>query len=332
MHPFDHPNADVILRSSDKEPVDFRVYKLLLSLASPFFSELFSLPQSPIPSLPDECRDPGSLPIVQMTEDRETLHLLLSLCFPISVCKIPHFSSLQEIQKVIEAAFKLEMEGLQRYLRTELISLRFIEAQPLRVFAIAYRYGWDKEARMAARYTLRHHMNPTFFMELGYISGATYYRLQEYHRMCGEVASSRVTLQPALAEHDDGWTWITCQRCPGTMTNNRDFPDVRSWWARWIHKVAEEVRVRPWGDAVKKWDILKDALRQADACPNCAKRAREDLEAFSLMLAVDIEKDISLVRVLEILTIYISSQLNYISIIQVDLDLNFDDWSDFPGT
>jgi hypothetical protein len=245
-----------------------------------------------------------------MTEDRETLRLLLSLCFPVSVSKIPHFSSLQEIQKVIEAAFKLEMEGLQMYLRTELIALRFIESQPLRVFAIAYRYGWDREARMAARYTLRHHMNPAFFLELGYISGATYYRLQEYHRMCGEVASSRVTLQPALAEHDDGWTWITCQRCPGTMASNRDFPDVRSWWARWIHKVAEEVRVRPWGDAVKKWDILKDALRQAEACPNCAKRAREDLEAFSLMLAVDIEKDISL----------------------IDLDLNFDDWSDFPGT
>ena len=205
MHPFDLPNADVILRSSDKEPVDFRVYKLLLSLASPFFSELFNLPQTSAPSASDEFQDPCGLPIIQMTEDRETLRLLLSLCFPVSISKLPHFSSLQEIQKVIEAACKLEMEGLQRYLRTELIALRFIEAQPLRVFAIAYRYGWDREARMAARYSLRHHMNPAFFLELGYISGATYYRLQEYHRMCGEVASSRVTLQPALAEHDDGW-------------------------------------------------------------------------------------------------------------------------------
>ena len=190
MHPFNHPNADVILRSSDKEPVDFRVYKLLLSLASPFFTELFSLPQTSNPSISDECRDPGGLPIIQMTEDRETLRLLLSLCFPVSVSKLPRFSSLQEIQKVIEAAFKLEMEGLQMYLRTELISLRFIEAQPLRVFAIAYRYGWDREARMAARYSLRYHMNPPgYFLELGYISGATYYRLQEYHRMCSEVAS-----------------------------------------------------------------------------------------------------------------------------------------------
>jgi len=310
-HPFDHSNADVILRSSDKEPVDFRVYKLLLSLASPFFSEIFSLPQPSTPSVySDECQDPGGLPVIQMTEDKETLHLLLSLCFPVSVSEIPRFSSLQELQKVIEATFKFDMEGLQKHLRAELVTLRFIEAQPLRVFAIAYRYGWDMEARKAARYTLRHHINPAFVSELGYISGATYYRLQEYHRICGEVASSRVTLQPVLAEHDDGWTWVTCQRCPGALSKSRDFPEVRSWWAGWIYKIAEEVRVRPWGDAVKKWDILKDALCQAEVCPNCAKRAREDLESFSLILAVEIERDISL----------------------VDLDLNFDDWSNSPVT
>jgi len=296
-HPFDHASADVILRSSDKEPVDFRVFKLLLSLASPFFSEIFTLPQSSTPSVySDECRDPNGLPIIQMTEDRETLHLLLSLCFPVSVSKFPHFSSLQGLQKVIEATFKFDMEGLQKHLRAELIALRFIEAQPLRVFAIAYRYGWDTEARKAARYTLRHPTNPAFVSELGYISGATYYRLQEYHRLCGEVANSRVSLQPFLAESDDGWTWVTCKRCPGALSRNRDFPEVRSWWAGWIYKVAEEVRVRPWGETVKKWDILKDTLCQAEVCPNCAKRAREDLETFSLMLAVEIERDISLVR------------------------------------
>ena len=43
-----------------------------------------------------------------------------------------------------------------------------------------------------------------------------------YHRMCDEVASSRVTLRPALAEHDDAWTWKLCQRCPGTMASNSE--------------------------------------------------------------------------------------------------------------
>ena len=65
MHPFDHPNADIILRSSNKEPVHLWVYKLLLSLASPFSSELFSLPQSSLPSVFNEYQDLGSLPIIK---------------------------------------------------------------------------------------------------------------------------------------------------------------------------------------------------------------------------------------------------------------------------
>ena len=46
--PFDRPDADVILRSCDH--VDFRFHKSLLSLASPFFCNMFALPQPP--SLP----------------------------------------------------------------------------------------------------------------------------------------------------------------------------------------------------------------------------------------------------------------------------------------
>lgn len=41
--PFDDPEADIILRSSDN--VDFHVYKFLLSLVSPVFKSMFALPQ-----------------------------------------------------------------------------------------------------------------------------------------------------------------------------------------------------------------------------------------------------------------------------------------------
>ncbi|KAF8972749.1 hypothetical protein BDZ97DRAFT_1913229 [Flammula alnicola] len=310
--PFDNLEADVILRSSDREPVDFRAFKLLLSLSSQFFSEIFTLPQPSDPNASiysEECADRRGTPVIQMAEDSQTLLLLLGLCLPISVHEIPRFTSLNEVQKVTEAAFKFEMEGIQKYLRAELISPRFIESQPLRVFAIAYRYGWDLEARKAARYTLRHSMDLPFVSELEFISGATLYRLQEYHRMCGEVASSRALLQIALAEHDDVWTWVTCKRCPAAWnTRNKNYPDTRKWWVQWIEDIAEEIRLKPWGETVRKWDLHSKALGQAAACPNCSKRAREDLEVFSQMLAVEIERDIS----------------------SVDLDLNFDDWSSAP--
>ncbi|KAJ7801648.1 hypothetical protein B0H14DRAFT_2894775, partial [Mycena olivaceomarginata] len=54
LAPFDDPGADVILRSSDG--IDFHVYRVVLSLASPFFKEMFGLPQPSfepdVPTLP----------------------------------------------------------------------------------------------------------------------------------------------------------------------------------------------------------------------------------------------------------------------------------------
>lgn len=312
--PFDHLDADVILRSSDEEPVDFRTFKLLLTLASPFFSELFTLPQSDsLAVYTDDAEGVRGIPVVQMTEDKDTLRSLLVLCTPIAVVQPTRFTSLPEVQKVIEASVKYEMEQLQQYLKQQLVGAQFIESQPIRVFAIAYRYGWDTEARKAARYTLRHNLNVGFFPELEYISGATYFRLQEYHRMCAEVASSRALLQPAIMEKEDMWTWITCKRCPGSASSlssrmnlsnavgfplpsflyGDEYPDARRWWTTWIKKIAAELRVRPWGETVRKWDVMKTALVQADACPNCSKKAREDLETYTQMLAVDIEKDIA---------------------------------------
>jgi BTB/POZ domain len=43
--PVSQHGSDVILRSSDH--VDFYVYKIVLSLVSPFFEDMFSLPQPP---------------------------------------------------------------------------------------------------------------------------------------------------------------------------------------------------------------------------------------------------------------------------------------------
>ena len=64
--PFDHSLADVILRSSDK--IDFRVFKLFLSLASPVFETMFSLPQPTEGVNPDEGTT-DKLPVMPLSED-----------------------------------------------------------------------------------------------------------------------------------------------------------------------------------------------------------------------------------------------------------------------
>jgi hypothetical protein len=291
-HPFDHPDADIILRSSDTTPVDFRLFKLLLSLASPFFKAAFTLPQ---PS--EDVKN--DTPVMLMSEDRHTLELVLRLCYPISVEEPPSISSLQDLQMVIQVAMKFEMEGIQKYTRKVLVEPRFIESQPLRVFAIACRYGWAVEARKAARYTLRQPiMTVPFVEELEHISAAAYYRLQEYHRRCGEIAASRTLELATASAPDDDRVWTTCLTCPRAggkrrMNHGPGRPGLRKWWVDWMNQVAEELRKLPWGGTAKKYDLMRAAIEKAKECAVCKEGAAEGLEDFSHILAAEIEKAIS---------------------------------------
>src|ERR1700691_3221543 len=77
--PFDHVDAaDIIIRSSDG--MHFRMIKLLLSLVSPIFKDLFNLPRSTEEEGIDETKD--GLPIVDLTEKSGTIKNLLSFCYP----------------------------------------------------------------------------------------------------------------------------------------------------------------------------------------------------------------------------------------------------------
>ena len=63
--PFDHTKADIILRSSDN--IDFHIFKLCLSLASPFFETLFDIPQHIEENRDQEIKD--RLAVIPVTED-----------------------------------------------------------------------------------------------------------------------------------------------------------------------------------------------------------------------------------------------------------------------
>ena len=68
------PTADIVLRSGGPKAVDFRAHRAILSIASPVFETMFSLPQ------------PGtekSLPVCDMSEDAKTLEVLLRLIYPV---------------------------------------------------------------------------------------------------------------------------------------------------------------------------------------------------------------------------------------------------------
>ena len=79
---FGNPDAgDITLRSCDN--VDFHVYKIILSLASPIFQDMLSLPQSSISrqvGLADG--KGGSTTVVSLSEDAQSMERFLMLCYP----------------------------------------------------------------------------------------------------------------------------------------------------------------------------------------------------------------------------------------------------------
>src|SRR5258708_12587226 len=67
---FSFPDGDVVLRSADG--VDFRVHTTFLSIASPFFRDMFSLPQTS-----------NDVQTIEMTEKADVLVAILELIYPL---------------------------------------------------------------------------------------------------------------------------------------------------------------------------------------------------------------------------------------------------------
>ena len=137
---FDAPDSDAVLRSSDGK--ELRVHRLILSLASPVFQGMFSLPQSTIPS--------SQIPIVDVPESSDILEPFLQYLYPRSPPTIPDISMWSALYAIAD---KYDAEVVMDPLRDMLV-LRFLETSPLRVYALASRWGFEEEAKIASTRTL----------------------------------------------------------------------------------------------------------------------------------------------------------------------------------
>lgn len=163
--PFNDASADVIFRSSDG--VDFHALKAILSIASPFFKDMFSLPQPsthpPNTSTGDVYRD-GIL-VIPLIEDSEILDFILRSCYPV---RSPRITGLHHIRAVLVASRKYQIEALEGVGEEELQKILYTD--PVGVYAIAVRFGLLEVASKAARASLRHPVL-TFSQGLSEITG-----------------------------------------------------------------------------------------------------------------------------------------------------------------
>lgn len=278
--PFDHPDADVIIRSSDN--IDFRVFKLFLSFASPVFKDMFTLPQVTEGNNLDETKD--GLPIVQVTEDGETLKNLFLLCYPVDG---PVLDKLGDVLMLLEAASKYSIERAQKRAQEWLIASRFMERHAMLVFSVACRYGLEKEARLAAKATLYHPIcKPSYGKELNFMTAGQLYQLIQYHWRCVEAMKNVAT----------NFTWIRSRsfcwfECEAEAEKRLQKQCAGRWWYAYMSRVARVLAVQRLGEAQGR-ELLKVAAGDIK-CGKCHTRVLSDMKRFNIMFEAKIDRAIS---------------------------------------
>ena len=185
---FTAEDADLVLRSADSK--EFRVHKCILSIASPIFRDMFSLPQ------PHESTQ-HNLPHVDLPETAETLDILLRYIYPIPSPKIEDFNALTS---VLTSAEKYAAEGVTSRLRTILVSPLFLDLNPLRVYAMACRWSFLDEAKLASTYTVYADLvklGEDCMKDLKYMSGLDHHRLLVLQQARRDAIQQTVTDRPA---------------------------------------------------------------------------------------------------------------------------------------
>ena len=173
----------MILQSSDL--VKFRVRRSILATSSPFFHDLFSLPQ------PSDQEVVDGLPVLHLPEDAEVLSSLVTMLYPVPP-EIP--DSVDSILTLLATCQKYDMTTVQSSIRAEVGRRGLLSptgAESFRVFAIACRKQLIPEMKVAARLTLSHPMTFEFLGDaLRSFEGWALLDLYRFHRCCRDSITS----------------------------------------------------------------------------------------------------------------------------------------------
>ncbi|KAG2075591.1 hypothetical protein BDR04DRAFT_1069365 [Suillus decipiens] len=299
--PFDHAKADVILRSADG--VEFRVFMLFLSLASPFFETLFGLPQAPDGGSDQETKD--GLPVIAVSEDSKTLDLFLRFCYPSTLAEDPSLDNLTEVLSVLAAAKKYSLELIERKVCQALANPKILETEPLRCFAIARNARLKHETITAARYNLRQPLVPALFAEINLITASDLLALLTYHKKCIIAVQAFMKNLEWMTDHYGslaGCNWLFNRSnsynyyCCEQGTDKRFFPwdtPPLAWWTTHMQEIYDLLCDSPSGDTVRAAaDRTIQKVRSA-GCTACSGRVKEAMTEFSNLLALKVEEAVA---------------------------------------
>ncbi|KAG1807512.1 uncharacterized protein BJ212DRAFT_1387152 [Suillus subaureus] len=295
--PFDHAQADVILRSADG--VEFRVFKLFLSLASPFFETLFSLPQAPDGATDQEMKD--DLAVIAVSEDSKTLDSFLRFCYPSTLADDPSLENLTDVLSMLAAARKYSLDLIEKKVCQALANPKVLETEPIRCFTVARNARLTQETITAARHTLRQPLIPAQFSEIGLITASELLALLTYHKNCSTAVQPLTKDFKWLTDHYgsyNGCAWLFGPYCNGScrcgqVTDKRfSFWGIHTvtWWVTYMQELSELLMDRPSGDTVRTAAERTIQTVRSTGCAACSSIVKENMTELSNLLALKVDE------------------------------------------
>ena len=187
---FSWPDGDIILRCThDTGGRDFRVHKAFLSFVSPVFKDMFGIPQ---PS-----SSPSDIDIVDLSDPPRALELILRFIYPSAVS--PIVDDLAIISEALILTDKYDIQVVRSRLRSSLVELA--KTEPLRVYAVACRFGFEDEMKIASSHTLSINVPALTQLpdEFNFITVAAYHRLIHFHARHRDAVLAIVTESLSIA-------------------------------------------------------------------------------------------------------------------------------------
>jgi len=220
------------------------------------------------------------------------------------------------------------MEALGKQVREILVASPFMKEDPLRVFSLAFRYGWETVGTIAARNTLA---IPQQYLssseELSFISGLELHGLADFRYRCAQEIRRWIFSNPYTSSghkkvlcsfEGADYIWLGTRgyehivTCPSSITTlsyqpvteftklvSFTYPNVRfrRWWVDYFIKLLHRLEVCPTAKTVLvDGNLSESTLVAAAACSGCAVAAFVDLPKFKKSLAQGIIQVIAQVR------------------------------------
>ena len=295
--PFDDADADVIFRSSDG--VRFQAYRVILSKASPFFRDMFSIPQPQGDIPPKDSMHPN--PVIPVSEHSRTLASLLRLCYPLSGETTAKADTLQEMVLVLAAARKYDIDCAYRVASISFSQSPLVAMHPAQAFGLACKLHLEDEAREAALIHLRKPMSLVYLgPEMEFMDGREIHCLWQYHRQCADKGSSLARDFSWIERRDEQvWSWANTStgdcRCKTKVVrvSNGENWQAREWWTSYMERAREGLTKTPASTTVTALRILYPSIEKAGPCSVCCQLAAEAMISFSNHFAKQVDLQIA---------------------------------------